>query len=357
MKRRSAMIVVKVAASVTLAIACAGENGADDASSIDAGAYLDEAIEEDALNLDADELGEAFGAPDEGEEELVKKQLIYNRADNHATMYRMSANGTDVDMRPVSTHICFLTRLSGAMRGNSQVAVHRSSFRWWEHYAYWAAGLAIPIPAPNESGDTWRLFAFKDKNNSNSVIAEATCVDRRAFMTTWGQGAYFSTELGTHINVPWGISCSTRSSSIDLSRLSASYLTRVRGKMMGSTPRIRIEETPAPQSWRLHVSSSRCETILSAGARSLYARNDEQRYAGVSVTLSAGSRQHRTSALMRTSQGVCFLTELGGSFDGGGERVRIFPEQRSDGEWWVLEAKAEGGSARGTARCVSYFQR
>lgn len=61
--------------------------------------------------------------------------------------------------------------------------------------------------------------------------------------------------------------------------------------------------------------------------------------------------------MIKTREGVCYLTSVSGNFDGAPERVRIYPQVDASGtEYWWAEATKGDGSAYASIGCVYYDQ-
>ena len=69
-------------------------------------------------------------------------------------------------------------------------------------------------------------------------------------------------------------------------------------------------------------------------------------------------QSNQTVTMARTDRAMCYLTWIGGDFNGNGERLHIFREVVNGVERWRLQSTAGGNSsAEGRARCLAFDQR
>ncbi len=62
------------------------------------------------------------------------------------------------------------------------------------------------------------------------------------------------------------------------------------------------------------------------------------------------SRGQKPIKMIREQEGFCFLSEIGGCFAGGGERVRVYVD---DGWWWI-HGRCMQRSLWATATCIRH---
>jgi hypothetical protein len=122
------------------------------------------------------------------------------------------------------------------------------------------------------------------------------------------------------------------------------YLTMVSGKFEGAGEEVRIFIEDG--AWRLGGKSRQKD--LDAGARCV--KWDPER--PLPVTKEFGWRQGRRSTRvgLEEGEGFCYLTRLGGDFEGAGERVEV---QRNAGYWELGGRSRQDGIAAGM-RCVQW---
>jgi hypothetical protein len=294
---------------------------------------------------------------DEGAaDEIVPKGTWRRTAQSNAEIFGWSANEWDIHMKPTSTHICFLTRVSGNLGGASAVAVHRSTIDLQET---WRSGRALTGTVLNDMATTWKLGGFQSE--SNSLNAEATCVPLSDFKLDPG-GVTLISGMAAVIR-----DCGGSSSANLWSNHAVSFLTAVRGEFEGGGEKADIVSSdwvrnPAAVS-TVRASSQQCKTgkHVEAIGRSFFPGVLGQTWGAfrslsrVSISTASGPRRKQ---LGRTASGVCYLTKISGDLDGAPERIRIYPEMDASGaEWWWIEVTKGDGSAYADAECVSYDQR
>jgi hypothetical protein len=327
-----------VAMALNLA-ACVGELGEEP--------QLDETPE-----LTPDEASYDDDSEEDGDE-FESKGLIYTSTQSHATVYQVTRNQTDVQMKPVSTHICFLSRLSGNLGGHdSSVVVHHSVYNW---SAVADQGRFIS----DDAGSVWKVASHQ--RNSNSLTAEATCVPLADFRVPAGSVRRVSFMFGAHYDTGLG-DCSGSARS-NMWKYAGSAISGALGSFEGGGEEVTIQQTPGDFD-KIYVKTGTCggrvdNRIEGVGYSFFFGdatfHDAPNPLAFQQLRAHSGDTAYRQ--LIRTRDGVCFFTHLSGSFDGGGERVRIFPEVDGAGrEWWSFEATAEGGSAYADVECISYDQ-
>ncbi|HVZ33636.1 MAG TPA: hypothetical protein VG963_14490 [Polyangiaceae bacterium] len=289
------------------------------------------------------------GEPDE----LVAKGFLQASAQSDAEIFGWTANEWDVAMRPVDTHVCFLTRVSGNLGGNSVVALHRYNTDY--QYTWRTSGLIHGTLA--DEGPTWKLGGAQAEDNSLS--AEAICVPLSSFSIDPGMVIWTSGEGRAEVSTARP-GCSSWVAAEMWQGNAATYLSSVQGDFEGGGEGAEIVYG---EGWsdpaQVRIQTQQCG-YYEAHAVSLFIGVPDQRgtWRTTAVEVDAGSNKKRSQRLLRTRDGVCYLTRVSGNFDGAGERVRIYPElDQSGDEWWTLEAKAQGGSAYSKAECVYYDQR
>ena len=120
----------------------------------------------------------------------------------------------------------------------------------------------------------------------------------------------------------------------------ACFLTRVEG-MFGSTRYVRIYASN--NSWWLHGTSSG----VSARARCVNAFSYTGEY--------AWSQGQNPINMGSTTRRACFLTGVGGDFEGSGERVEVFASFPPYGGSWLLGGSSVHAGVHARARCILYL--
>jgi hypothetical protein len=283
-----------------------------------------------------------------------KGGFLARTAQSNAEMFTWSANEFDVPLKPWPSHVCFLTRVSGNLDGNSQIALHTGVND--VQAIYRANGLLGG--AVYDGGSMWKLGGAQ--GHSNSLSSEATCVPVSNFFSDPGAVIWQSAPAYAEVR-----NCQASRSANLWNGDAVSFLTHVQGNFEGNSEAAEIiSGAPnTPSQVRIKQNRPVCNITswnFAAGARSLFVGipGTTAMWTSLKYSLVAGSNQSKKAKMIRTRDGVCYLKRISGDFDGGGERIRIFPEIDSSGvEYWNLEAKAQGGSAYTTAECVTYDQR
>lgn len=303
-------------------------------------------------------------APDDAflDEDFQKKGFLLKTEQSPAEMFQWSVspggNTTpDVVMRSGDTHICFLSRVSGNFGGNSLVAAHRLN-----------TGIAHTCltsffhGGPDEQS-MWKLGGCQWEENS--LQAEAICTPASAFLLDPDGSIFYTTHNPeAEIRLPGNTRCSGTDTADLWTYPAVSFLSVVKGYFGGGGERAEILYDPQTRGVsKVKVQTESCDQPdVEAVGRSLFAGPSNltqitPRRGIYSVSGSNGSSQ--TKQMIRTRDGVCYLTKVSGSLDGAGERIRIFPKKDAAGvEYWFVEARSQsGGSAYGSSECVMYDQR
>jgi hypothetical protein len=96
-------------------------------------------------------------------------------------------------------------------------------------------------------------------------------------------------------------------------------------------------------SWWLHGTSSG----VSARARCVNAFSYTGEY--------AWSQGQNPTNMGSTTRRACFLTRVGGDFEGGGERVEVFASFPPYGGSWLLGGSSVHAGVHARARCILYL--
>jgi hypothetical protein len=280
-----------------------------------------------------------------------KGAFLRRTEQSNAEMFQTAANEPDLLLKPTNTHVCFLTRVSGNLGGQSTVIVHHSSTDTR------ARCLADADPtSENDVGPTWKINVCQKEENS--LRAEATCVPGSNFVLdpgglVAGSGLFDLKVIGD---------CSASlSRSMDIwPGLAVSFINGLKGRFDGGGESVEVARNNV--SWTLPSKLwARTQTcgLLEGIAYSLFANIPDGGHAtkAVSFSISAQRNESKTVKMIRTRDGVCYLTKLSGQFDGDPERIRIYPKKDSAGvEYWMVEAHADRGSAFARTECMYYDQ-
>lgn len=308
---------------------------------------------DEEFSIADEELGEGPSETDD-EGAIIEKGFLKRTEQSNAEIFTWSKGQRDQYMKPTATHTCFLTRISGAMDAITgtlpAVSVHRSSVDG-------AAVLFDGFPSGSgdqffdhwildDVGDTWKLMGFSEARNS--LTAEATCVPNADFVLAPGAVLWNSPRFSSVVRAPgtavspmwWGNA--------------VSYLAEVAGDFNGGGEVAEILYNGWDRPTSLGIMT---QSVLfgDAAGYSLFIGVPDR--PGTVRTTAVKQSGNKKKNLIRTAEGVCFLTRISGDFRGSEERVRLMPTKDSSGvEWWTFETHAGSGSASATAQCVPYFQ-
>jgi hypothetical protein len=297
-----------------------------------------------------------------GEAEFVTKGLVTRSTQSHAETFRWSKAGGagnygewDVPMKPVRTHVCFLTGVSGDLAGQgSAVAVHRSSVDMMDVAIRIGIGGGSGGTVVNEDGDTWKVAGFQIFDNS--LAAESTCVPLADFKLDPG-GVRRISEAG-RVTIDGCTSGSAR-----MWDKAPAYLSGVQGRFGGGGEYVKtqndFDNNWLRRGW-LKARSERCVNgYVEGNARSIFLGipgHDTGHLDYVDLDLDAHSHESKSRRLSATADAICYLTRVSGSLDGGGESIRLYPKKDGNTEYWYLDVKAQGGSAYASVSCLLYDQ-
>jgi hypothetical protein len=267
---------------------------------------------------------------------------------SHAEIFHWNSDQPDVQLRPVRTHLCYLTEVTGNLDAQGAIAVHRDIFD-------------INVPPSqfnhlsNDASPNWKLSGWPSL--SNSMSGDATCVPLADFTGPPGTTRKISSYGYVSVDTSWpGCSSSTK---VDMLPKGIGFISGVRGDFSGGGESIEIEPPTFDHPRRLKIGTQTCALYEGYGYSFDVGVPGHTQISnfGFVKSVTAHSGQYKKERLDTTRSSICYFTRISGSFDGHGERLRIFPAKDTDGvEYWWLEAKAEGGSAYGTASCIPYDQ-
>jgi hypothetical protein len=233
----------------------------------------------------------------------------------------------------VDTHVCFLSAVGGDLYRGAEVNLR--------HVSDGAGNLF------------WLLDARIGISGANSIMAETVCVPWDSFITEGNDFVWYSDPVEANA----GSGCLGRSKQVTVAPddFGVGFLTKLYGQFEGGDEYARLaHSTTDPHPLTLRVHTKQCGP-MGAAAREFIAASEPQRTRRTSEFSVSSSGITRTT-LYPTRDSVCFLTRVSGNMDGEPEQIRISPQFVNGIEMWVLEARAGGGSAYGSAQCVMYNQ-
>jgi hypothetical protein len=251
-------------------------------------------------------------------------------------------------LAPTGLSVCVLTRVSGHFEGGGErVRVY------WKDGSWWLAGTS------QQSG----------------VAATAYCMRRSCFKGEKGGTTFVSSEFEVKtLNPPTfpGLSgCDCGGNYADTWPAgAATFITGIGGQFEGGAEHVWVEQSAGGTS-RVRSHSCQCGELrgwahgFSVGPAGA---GQAARFVGPNGTGSADvagdyvRHSKGTGAkdveMAPTSVALCYFTEIGGDFRGGGEFVEIRPGKNAQGvEVWYLTAASQSGSGVfARARCLSRVQ-
>ena len=282
--------------------------------------------------------GGHFLRPPTDDELVLKREPDQISVESWADIYRDSVSpNTDVVARtPIvstDTHVCFLSGVQGDLYRGAEV-----------NLSHWVDG---------QGRRSWMLAAPVGISGANSSMGEAVCVPWDSFVTVGDGFVWYSDPVSANA----GSGCLGRSKEVTVAPddWGVGFLTKVYGQFEGGEEYARLlHSTSGARPLTLRVHTKQCGP-MGATAREFIAASgsDKTRRSGPFEVSSSGTKRQ---VLIPTRDGVCFLSKVSGNMDGSPESVRILPEFINGFEMWVIEARAGGGSAYGTAQCVHYTQ-
>lgn len=253
--------------------------------------------------------------------------------------YNWSQGQSSIQLKPISTHHCVLTKIGGDFDGGGELA-----------YLY-------------QSGDYWRLGGTSAQSG---VKASAYCFATSKFLAN-GSARWSSETISVSSS---GTSNSTDAWWGD----AATMLSGFSGKMLGSQRYVYIaQSTGAFTPSKVHVHTD--GTYLKAFAHSFFAGEPESgkrvlvtgEYSinsNEGTSCSLGGSGDNEVAMQPVDDYMCYFTSIGGGgdWDGGQEYVEIYPKVVSGGiERWHLRAHSgycdHTRETRAKARCMKRDQR
>jgi hypothetical protein len=224
---------------------------------------------------------------------------------------------------------------------------------------------------PDDNADTWKIGGWK-LDSEDAIGGAAVCTPMSDFLMDPDGVTQVSSRGWAALNTPNGIDCDAHETTAEMwGGFAATYLSSFRGGFFNSHSRISIgaHTDDIEKPVLLHVENDTCGVWgFDATAYSFMAGVlNPARYLKRWVIgpnwdmyrkqVVAESHQHVIQTLAPTDQAICYLTDLGGEFDGNGESAMLRPAFSNGVESWVLDAKAGGGQVIAEAECMLYDQR
>jgi hypothetical protein len=289
-----------------------------------------------------------------GEEDLVDSEedaaevLAYSTsasAQSNAEIFGVSKGERDMRLKPVSTHECFLTRISGELDDEySMVALHHST-----NDAADDLEKLYGFHVLNDNGDTWKLWTAN--GGSNSLSAQATCVPHSDFILDPEMVIWSAPKVWTQTH---GYMTQSRLQLWNADAVAS--LTGLQGDFNGGGESVEVITAPQPNLPSVYLMKNERGVFMQGAARSFYVGHPGR--TSMWRTANFSSSGNKKTKLIPTNEGVCYLTRFSGDFNGSEERVRIMPQMDEQGrEWWVFETHEGRGKAYGSAQCIYYDQR
>jgi hypothetical protein len=242
-------------------------------------------------------------------------------------------------LKPVATHVCVLSKVSGRFAGGSEGV-------WVRAYnGYWYLG---------------------GRSDEAGVNGEAWCFTKNGFLAS-GTARWVSGEFQVATETT---SC-TSAAAWTWWGDAATILTGVSGRLAGYGEKLFVVQSADPfTSSSLNIQS--CQKPVYAWAHSFFAgapssgvpaRFYGPEYTADTAWAASGTKYHEV-IMAPTGDAMCYLTYIAGDFDGSGEWARIYPVVSAGIERWALRVKGEpyqSGSGptpiRAKARCMRRDQR
>lgn len=281
----------------------------------------------------------------QGEDEFeVLPYSSSGTAQSNAEIFGVSKGEYDMQLKPVATHECFLTRVSGELDDEwSSAGLHQST-NDYEDDLDDLYGREIL----NDEGPVWKLHSAN--GGGNSLSAQAVCVPHSDFVLDEGM-VIQSSGLVTALSL--GLSGDRQSLATPAAVSSLQY---IKGAFNGGGESLEVVKAPQPDLPSLLVLKTERGGITEGAARSFFVGHPG--ITSVNRSNPVSSSGNDKTRLIPTRDGVCYLTRFSGDFNGSEERVRIMPQMDDGGlEWWVLETHKGRGKAYATAECIYYDQR
>ena len=325
-----------------------------------------------AAGVDAAWLGREAAAPGDAAsaaapvDELVDKALLQTCRAGAGTceIFSWRSNQVDQVLRPLSTHLCTLSRVNGELNKNTSVLLHDSVNNL---SSFWPN--ALPLET---SGGTWKLAGRQESPAGNTTLrAEAICTPLSRFLINSGGVKWISTAASVSL-FTGSSGCSKQANAAAWWGDASTYISGIRGSYEGSGEATWIEQGAPTTSSQLFVKTARCNSIAQSTAYSFFAGmpssgrspriwcDGECASQGGEYRVSASNGTTDTVVMVPTTLATCYFTRISGEFNGPNEGVRIFPsppDPFGNAEHWVLEAKAgSSSSASASVRCVQHNQ-
>lgn len=229
-----------------------------------------------------------------------------------------SQHQSSASLYPTNTHICTLAGLQGKLYGGGE------SVRMWDNGGNWT--ISVSSMQGDDEGETLRGYgwcqltsAFFDSNGNNWTTHPDLTVS-----TAGGTGiGYFVDANSNYLDPKY-----------------ATALNGVKGRFEGGGEWAKVEK-PNTSPMRMRTASQ--QTTVTGYASAFGLDNPVGgtiAHGGVTDhvvgTQDKPQKNFATKLMIPVDDGLCYLKEINGDFDGGGEHIRIV---QKDG-FWQLRAKA-----------------
>jgi hypothetical protein len=276
----------------------------------------------------------------------VKENALVNKA-GIFSMFRRTTDGV-TQMMPRISHICVLSELSGNMNSDAAV-IH-----------------LFPEPSIMPSGLNWALR----RGNSREGNMGAICYAHENFRGPRGLQIFWTEDPPwVSISVGWP-DCTSRNTGNSWHGDAVTFLNSARGEFDDTGSRAWVNQSPTYQSGRstFVARTNQCDGYMFASVGTyfvgipqitapIFIKSGDVRGfasdAGAEFVVSS----NQTVTMARTDSAMCYLTWVGGDFNGNGEKLHIFRQVVNGVERWRLQSTAGGNSsAEGRARCLAFDQ-
>jgi|GEM_PF-1810630 len=261
------------------------------------------------------------------------------------------------DLGPVTSRLCYLTRVSGHFEGGGEyVRVYQENGHWW----------------------------LGGHSKQSGVGGKAVCVDRKLFSSGTQHDTAVSHDfhMAFHSASASLTGCDHETTGLKSSQSlvpawngnAATILNGMSGKFVGGAEYATVVQSPDPtRPSKLDVGTMQCSVTMQdwavsfrigdagssdlpqfIGPRGEGAINDAGEYA----VHSTGTSQ---VPMAPVGEALCYFTRIAGKFRGGGEYVEIYAAQVGQNKktWWLRAHNGSAGAPDGVyarARCLKFHQ-
>ena len=254
------------------------------------------------------------------------------------TVHQWQPGAGNIALEPTATHVCYVSAVTGKFIGPN----------------------AIRVVVKESSPAQWTLLGGDDRSEPSGA---ATCVPLARIShspeaAVWQSGVFWAHAGSPNV-------CGQQSINAWQGD-AATMITGVWGSMRGGGEFVQVVQAGDPfAASQLKVNS--CQSG-SGEAHSLFVGVPQSGYlpkfvgpggAGVAATAAGEyvAGPNASVAMALDSEGFCYLTAVGGAFNGGGEAVEVRQQDTAAGLRWFLTTRSLSGTGTGgRARCLAYDQ-